>query len=901
MDFQAPVSTANSPANSEPQSAPTGLINKLKKLSKKQKIIAVAMLLLVFGIFAWFMMRSVSTSDTIATVGSTKLPKSYLDLELSYYPATPTAEIEKALVDKVINDQITLEEGKKDGYITDFPNGATLSKEDYLKRTQLVEEVKQKINSSGNMVTGKLISVWFYNNIYVGPKGFEESKRIAYAKIKPLYDQVQNGSITVEQAGEQIAGDASLIEIDKAYKGNALVDFTFYKGGTGTFWPEFNDIIWETEEGQITPLYLGAGAMRDGKPSEELYIFARIDKKSTNPDFNDYKEWIEKKKSASTVVISDSTSFKKPSFIKEAFAQDNTMQSGVWSGFVKTETGAGIAGADAYITTSCTGPAGKHMTTNGSGYFNTGYDTNLACVCTPHTITANVPNMVCDKFTYQSVGNPVADIPQDITCRVPPPPPTPTPTPTPTPPPACNVSCTTDVYCQGASDGCTSCVNNSCQHVPVCGETCTTPADCQNARDGCTQCLPNPSGTGNICQPPPPPACGAFCSTNAECTRNTEGCTQCVAGQCRIPPACNVACTKPEQCAQAKDGCTDCLPADSGVGSVCRPPAACNVACTRDDQCAGATRDGCTMCIDNVCKKPPACNDSCAKASDCARAADGCTSCLPGDAGTGNVCRPTPACNVACTKDGQCAGAKDGCIVCMKGVCKPPPSCGTACTDRADCANPKDGCSECLEGTCTDYNKNMCKCDGIVADLTYPSNAFKFEAFGKVEGTDTKKAEIADITFRMTKDNQVIAKSNPITPEIVESSTTKTRFKAAWQTTPPAVDKNSTYQVFADVRCKPKKIVASNGELAQAEQATSESVKQLPPPRGLQLIADVVNKLFGKGSDLITKEALAQFSITSPVPTQAGSNLQLKTLNFIKMLSTDNCRFVMWKFDETLF
>jgi len=31
------------------------------------------------------------------------------------------------------------------------------------------------------------------------------------------------------------------------------------------------------------------------------------------------------------------------------------------------------------------------------------------------------------------------------------------------------------------------------------------------------------------------------------------------------------------------------------------------------------------------------------------------------------------------------------------------------------------------------------------------------------------------------------------------------------------------------------------------------------------------------------------------------ANLQLKTLNFIKMMDTDNCRFVMWKFDETLF
>jgi len=336
----------------------------------------------------------------------------------------------------------------------------------------------------------------------------------------------------------------------------------------------------------------------------------------------------------------------------------------------------------------------------------------------------------------------------------------------------------------------------------------------------------------------------------------------------------------------------------------CNPPAACNVMCKRDGDCAAAgVKDGCTSCLGGVCRPPQACNIACTDPTSCQFAKDGCTSCLPSDTGSGNVCRPNAACNVACTKDGQCTGAKDGCTACVNGSCKIPPACGVACTSKAECSGAKDGCSECLEGTCTNYNDNMCKCDGLVADMAYPGNAFKFEAFGKVEGADVKKAEIADITFRMTKDNQVIAKSDPIKPEIVENSATKSRFKAAWQTTPPAADKNATYLVFADVRCKPKKVVASNGELANATVVNEPTqavdlVTKLSPPKGLQLIADVVNKLFGKGSDLITKEALAQLSSPSP---KAENNLQLKNLNFIKMMDTDNCRFVMWKFDETLF
>lgn len=408
---------------------------------------------------------------------------------------------------------------------------------------------------------------------------------------------------------------------------------------------------------------------------------------------------------------------------------------------------------------------------------------------------------------------------------------------------------------------------------PVCGDACTTPADCQGIKDGCTLCVPKPGGGGNICQPPPPPACNSFCSDSKDCVGNKEGCVECVAGQCRVPPACNVACTKDGQCAGAKDGCTAC------VGGVCKIPPACNVACTTPADCQGAK--------------------------------DGCTSCLPSDSGTGNVCRPTPACNVACTKDGQCAGAKDGCTVCMGGVCKKPPSCGTACTTKAECAGAKDGCSECLEGTCTDYNDNMCKCDGMVADITYPSDSFKFEAFGKVEGANVKKAEIADVTFRLTRDNQVVAKSNPITPTVVENSANKLRVKAAWSTPPPPVVKGATYRVFADVRCKPKKIVADAGE-AFSPNPNSQTIQanqpqsQLKPPIGLKLIADVLNNLASNSNDQIqsattqaTSRLLSMFS-GSTVNAQTN-NLQLRTLNFVKLLDTDNCRFVMFKFDETLF
>lgn len=330
------------------------------------------------------------------------------------------------------------------------------------------------------------------------------------------------------------------------------------------------------------------------------------------------------------------------------------------------------------------------------------------------------------------------------------------------------------------------------------------------------------------------------------------------------------------------------------------PPPACNTSCSDDRQCLGA-KDGCTLCVGGVCKPPPACNVSCTNSSDCLRATDGCTSCVPSDTGTGSVCKPPAACNTACTSDRQCAGAKDGCVACVNGSCRVPPSCGSSCTTKAECSGVKDGCSECLEGTCTDYNDNMCKCDGMVTDMVYPSDSFNFEAFGKVEGTDVKKAQIADVTFRLTKDNQVIAKSNPITPTVVESSANKLRVKASWSTPPPEVTKGATYRVFADVRCKPKRVVASNGDFSPNTQAAIIESAPKPPP-GLKLLVNGINKLAGEGNGHVksfTAKVLSMFD-ASPAKAQT-SNLQLQTLNFVKVLDTDNCRFVMFKYDETLF
>jgi DNA-binding FrmR family transcriptional regulator len=119
-------------------------------------------LLLVFiailGFIFWNKnIQKVAPDTPVAKVGDAVLPRAYVDLELSFFPGKPTPEIEKTILEKIVNDQITLEAGKKEGLIADYPQSANLSSQEYLQRTNLVKEIKKAVNDKGSVIKGKMV------------------------------------------------------------------------------------------------------------------------------------------------------------------------------------------------------------------------------------------------------------------------------------------------------------------------------------------------------------------------------------------------------------------------------------------------------------------------------------------------------------------------------------------------------------------------------------------------------------------------------------------------------------------------------------------------------------------------------------------------------------------------
>lgn len=302
---------------------------------------------------------------------------------------------------------------------------------------------------------------------------------------------------------------------------------------------------------------------------------------------------------------------------------------------------------------------------------------------------------------------------------------------------------------------------------------------------------------------------------------------------------------------------------------------------------------------------------------------------------------PPVACNQDCSSNPQiCSQATDGCIVCgSNGTCQLPPSAvpippssapvpssipgpsstpGGPITIPLPSATPQatiPGSSVAPLATSTprpptatpipDFNTAMCKCDGVESGLIIPGQDVQFTAFGKVEGADTSKAQIKDITFFAAEDSTVIGKSLPIGTSIVQNSSSLVRYRASWTyKIPQTLKKGAIYRIWAQLNCQRK----------TTAQITSPSTvvlaAQTERPGLLQRISDFFSRLFGRqapeasptptptqapvSTDASTNlSQSAEDTVNTPTP-RGRDNLQLQTFYPAKVLQK-SCSFIMFQ------
>lgn len=392
------------------------------------------------------------------------------------------------------------------------------------------------------------------------------------------------------------------------------------------------------------------------------------------------------------------------------------------------------------------------------------------------------------------------------------------------------------------------------------------------------------------------------------------------------------------------NGSETCLPIiDLGPVQDTCGGGACSGACdTRSSTCPSGVGNETCICVPNnpatdvgVCKPSLACHDTCntGNVKSCQGVKDGgggdCSFCKPSFAGSPRgTCEPPLACKSACDTRNPtaCKGATDAnkndCSTCVpnstgdiNGTCQ-----SAACNTPCDIKNPnackgatdsnKQDCSACRadvggNNTCQPpFNEAMCKCDGIDTSALVPGQPARFMAFGKVEGSDTKVAEITSMVFHFatvnadgtgTKDVPGVPKSGPIPVEVISTTPTLVRYRAVWKITIPAnLDPKLTYTVFVEHPvCHQKTAqVAYSVNVSQERGVLAASAQ----PDFWQGLKNWICQTFNVGCNASSNQNPPSGNQATPNPS-AKDLLQLKTLNPAKVLNKD-CTLVRFKFSE---
>ncbi len=212
--------------------------------------------------------------------------------ETSALPNSDDSSVIEQVFKKMIDDSITLQQAAKEGYIKLDATVFNSRTKDYNKRIELIEEAKRAIERNADGYSGSFVALWFHNQ-KPGKVGYAQGKQIAYNKIKPLYDQVKAGQMTMLEASDAIIADTSLEDVDEAFRVNSYGDFKVTPEYPATFDDAFNAKLAKLRPGQMTDLHVAKDEDERGNMIDAVYIFGKVDSITANKGYTNYEGWLD--------------------------------------------------------------------------------------------------------------------------------------------------------------------------------------------------------------------------------------------------------------------------------------------------------------------------------------------------------------------------------------------------------------------------------------------------------------------------------------------------------------------------------------------------------------------------------------------------------------------------------
>lgn len=236
----------------------------------------------------------------IAKIGDETIYQRDLNLEKARYGGKEDAQIRKQILEKIIIDSIVLQAGRKENLVSLDRSIYNSVYKDNIKRTKAIREVRKQLEAQADGISGAVISIWFVDNATntPGKLGLERSKQLALSKITPLYEDVKNGKITIQQAAEKIRTDKSLLELDKSYHTNAILGFRATKARPQIVYKEFDDILWSLKKGEVSQIITGGIIdVNTGKKVKDMYYaFGQVLDTINTGKVISYNDWINQQK-----------------------------------------------------------------------------------------------------------------------------------------------------------------------------------------------------------------------------------------------------------------------------------------------------------------------------------------------------------------------------------------------------------------------------------------------------------------------------------------------------------------------------------------------------------------------------------------------------------------------------
>jgi hypothetical protein len=202
-----------------------------------------------------------------------------------------------------------------------------------------------------------------------------------------------------------------------------------------------------------------------------------------------------------------------------------------------------------------------------------------------------------------------------------------------------------------------------------------------------------------------------------------------------------------------------------------------------------------------------------------------------------------------------------------------------------------------------DFNPAMCKCDGITNSALFAGQPAVVTAYGKVEGADTSKAKIQDVTFSLYEGDgttvKLLQKSQPIASSIASQSGSLVRYQSNWNLVlPPGLKVGQTYRIGAQINCV--KQSAQTASTFSVESVASEPTSTVKENKNIfQKFVSLFGGLLGKkpsSNATVTPTPSSGFTTQSAdFTTQDERSLQLEPI-YPAEVYDKSCTFIKFKF-----